>query len=54
MKKIRDQAAAEAERRVLMNLLKKTSLKKSELAKQLGVDRKTLRVKLRKLGLSLK
>ena len=54
LKKIRDQAGAEAERRVLMNLLKKTSLKKSELASQLGVDRKTLRVKLRKLGLSLK
>lgn len=54
LKKIREQAAAEAERSILRDLLKNSSLKKSDLAKQLGVDRKTLRAKMRKLGVSLK
>ncbi len=54
LKKIRQQAAAEAERRILTDLLKNSSLKKSELAKQIGVDRKTLRAKMRKLGISHK
>lgn len=54
LKKIREQAAAEAERSILTNLLKNSSLKKSELAKQLGVDRKTLRAKMRRLGVLLK
>lgn len=54
LKKIREQAAAEAERRVLRDLLKNSSLKKSELAKQIGVDRKTLRAKMHKLGISHK
>jgi len=52
LKKIREQAAEEAERIILRNLLKQYSLKKSEMARQLGVDRKTLRAKMRKLGLS--
>jgi transcriptional regulator with GAF, ATPase, and Fis domain len=54
LKKIREQAAAEAERRILEDLLRKSPLTKSDLAKQLGVDRKTLRAKMRKLGISLK
>ncbi|MBI1910345.1 MAG: sigma-54-dependent Fis family transcriptional regulator [Deltaproteobacteria bacterium] len=54
LKKIREQAAAEAERSILKDLLKNSSLKKSDLAKQLGVDRKTLRAKMRRLGISLK
>ena len=54
LKKIGEQAAAEAERRVLRDLLKNSSLKKSELAKQIGVDRKTLRAKMHKLGISHK
>jgi DNA-binding NtrC family response regulator len=53
LKKIRGQAAAEAERRIITDLLTKSSRKKSEIAKQLGVDRKTLRAKMRKLGISL-
>ncbi|MBI4522691.1 MAG: sigma-54-dependent Fis family transcriptional regulator [Deltaproteobacteria bacterium] len=54
LKKIGEHAAAEAERNILKDLLQNSSLKKSELAKQLGVDRKTLRVKMRKLGISFK
>lgn len=54
LKKIRAQAGEEAERRILRDLLRKSSLKKSDLAKKLGVDRKTLRAKMRKLGISLK
>jgi DNA-binding NtrC family response regulator len=54
LKKIREEAAAEAERRVIRSLSTNSSLGRSELAKQLGVDRKTLRNKLRKLGISLK
>jgi DNA-binding NtrC family response regulator len=54
LKEIRELAAAEAERRVLEDLLKNPSLKKSDLAKRLGVDRKTLREKMRKLGISHK
>ncbi|MBI2987107.1 MAG: sigma 54-interacting transcriptional regulator, partial [Deltaproteobacteria bacterium] len=54
LKKIGEQAAAEAERRVLRDLLRNSSLKKSELAKQIGVDRKTLRAKMHKLGISHK
>jgi len=53
LKKIREQAAEEAERRIIRDLLKKSSQNKSGIAKQLGVDRKTLRAKIRKLGISL-
>jgi len=53
LKKIREQAAEEAERRIIGDLLTNSSQNKSDIAKQLGVDRKTLRAKIRKLGISL-
>ena len=50
---MREQAAEEAEKRIIRDLLRNSSQNKSEIAKQLGVDRKTLRAKIRKLGISL-
>jgi DNA-binding NtrC family response regulator len=51
LKKIRQQAAEEAERAVIEKMMKQSPLTQSKLAALLGLDRKTLRAKLQKLGL---
>lgn len=54
LKKIRQHAAEEAERAVIEKMTKQNSLTQSKLATLLGLDRKTLRAKLQKLGLGVK
>ncbi|HUF43624.1 MAG TPA: hypothetical protein VMR20_16850, partial [Verrucomicrobiae bacterium] len=54
LKKIRQHAAEEAERAVIEKMTKQSSLTQSKLATLSGLDRKTLRAKLQKLGLGVK
>jgi transcriptional regulator with GAF, ATPase, and Fis domain len=54
LKKIRQEAAEEAEKNVIQKIIGRSASTQSELAKLLGVDRKTLRLKLKKLGIGFK
>lgn len=49
LKKVKAAAAAQAERQVICELIKRVHLKKGALAKLLGIDAKTLRAKLKEI-----